>query len=231
MAGKIKFDENRKAKFASREVSRKENTKTKRKFFLIVCEGEKTEPNYFKSLKDNLPKGVLDVYDFEIIGTVHNTKSLVKKAKKLRTDIEKYRSGVIDKLLVVFDKDSFDPQSFNSAILECQNKKDIACAWTNEAFELWYLLHFHYFNTGISRTQYQQKIEENFRAKGLAEYKYRKNSLDMYKLLNLYGNQENAIKYAENLEKIYAGKTDYANQNPCTMVHKLVMELLGLEKE
>jgi hypothetical protein len=53
----------------------------------------------------------------------------------------------------------------------------------------------------------------------------------MYKILNQYGSQENAIKNAERLEGLYAGQYDFANQNPCTMVHKLITELFGLEKE
>jgi hypothetical protein len=45
--------------------------------FLIVCEGEKTEPNYFKSFR--VPKDVIDIY-----GLGANTISLVKEAIKLR---------------------------------------------------------------------------------------------------------------------------------------------------
>jgi hypothetical protein len=231
MAGKVKYDEYVKNRFAYRGTSRKENIKSKRRFFLIVCEGEKTEPNYFESLKDSLPKGVLDVCDFKIVGTGNNTKSLVKKAKQLRIDFEKDTNKPIDKLWVVFDKDSFTPDSFNSAIQECMNKQDIACAWTNEAFELWYLLHFNYYNTGISRRQYQQKIEENFQSKGLQGYTYQKNSTGMYKILNQYGSLKDAIKNAKMLETLYLGQSDFANQNPCTMVHKLVEELFGLKEE
>lgn len=32
-------------------------------------------------------------------------------------------------------------------------------AWSNESFELWYYLHFQYLDTGISRSQYIEKIE------------------------------------------------------------------------
>jgi hypothetical protein len=231
MAGKINFRNEVKQKYAFKGTSRKENIRAKRRFFLIVCEGEKTEPNYFESLKDNLPRGVLDVCDFRIVGTGHNTKSLVKKAKQLRTDIEKDTNRRIDKLWVVFDRDSFTPDSFNSAIQECLKKQDIGCAWTNEAFELWYLLHFNYYNTGISRGQYQKKIEESFQSKGLRDYVYQKNSTEMYKILNQYGSLKDAVKNAKNLEKLYAGQSDFANQNPCTMVHKLVEELFGLEEE
>ncbi|GHT43805.1 hypothetical protein AGMMS49965_18350 [Bacteroidia bacterium] len=228
MAGKINFKNEVKQRYAFKEISRKENIRAKRRFFLIVCEGEQTEPNYFESLKENLPKGVLEVCDFKIIGTGNNTKSLVKEAKRIKKSWEKEVGRPIDKLWVVFDRDSFPPQSFNAAIQQCQNKSDIACAWTNEAFELWYLLHFNFYNTGISRRQYQTKIEENFQSRGLHNYVYQKNSTEMYKILNRYGSLKDAIKNAENLEKLYAGQSDFASQNPCTMVHKLVEELFGL---
>jgi hypothetical protein len=196
-----------------------------------VCEGEKTEPNYFESLKNDLPKGVLDIYDFKILGNGHNTVSLVNGAMALRNKWQAQTNRTVDKLWIVFDKDSFSDQSFNSAIQTCiANSPGVDCAWTNEAFELWYLLHFYYYNTGISRKQYQDLIEDNFKKKGLKDYVYKKNSTEMYSLLETYASRENAIKNAVNLEKLYVGQQNYSVQNPCTMVYKLVAELFGLEK-
>jgi hypothetical protein len=209
---------------------REMDSKSKRRFYLIVCEGEKTEPNYFESLKNALPKGVLSVYDFKIDGTGYNTESLVKKAIELKTAWENQLGGrKIDKLWVVFDIDSFKPKAFNTAIEMCNNQPNVDAAWTNEAFELWYLLHFHFYNTGISRKQYQGLIGANFKKQGLKDYKYKKNSPDMFKLLETYGSRENAIKNAINLEKSYDARADFANHNPRTMVHKLIQELFGLE--
>jgi hypothetical protein len=231
MARKIKIPNHIKKRYERIESIRLEDVKSKRRFFLIVCEGEETEPNYFESLKDDLPKGVLDVCDVKIKGTGNNTASLVRKAMNLRKKWETELNKPIDKLWIVFDKDSFSDQSFNSAIQTClANNPDVDCAWTNEAFELWYLLHFHYYNTGISRKQYQTLIEENFKKKGLNDYTYKKNSVEMYSLLKTYASRESAIRNAMNLVKIYTGQQNYSSQNPCTMVHKLVAELFGLEK-
>jgi hypothetical protein len=52
----------------------------------------------------------------------------------------------------------------------------------------------------------------------------------MFALLETHGSREDAIRNATNLEKNYAGQHNYSTQNPCTMVHKLVAELFGLEK-
>ena len=160
MARKITVPNHIKKWRSREETKRKEETKSKRKFFLIVCEGEKTEPNYFESLKSALPKGVLDVCDFKIIGTGNNTNSLVTKAMQLRGQWQIQTGRTIDKLWIVFDKDSFTPQSFNSAIQTCiANAPNVEAAWTNEAFELWYLLHFHFYNTGINRNNIKSLLK------------------------------------------------------------------------
>jgi hypothetical protein len=178
-----------------------------------------------------LPRGVLDICDFKIVGTGNNTTSLVKKAMALKNEWQIKSNRTIDKMWIVFDRDSFTAQSFNSAIQTCQsNRPDVDCAWTNEAFELWYLLHFHFYNTGISRKQYQDLIEKNFQKQGLNNYQYKKNSTEMFALLETYGSLETAIRNAKKLEKSYTEQHKYATQNPCTMVHKLVAEIMGLAK-
>lgn len=233
MANKIKIQNHIKKRrernnFAS---ERKIDNRVKRRYYLIICEGEKTEPNYFKSLKAALPKGVLDVCEFNIDGTGYNTESLVKKSIEYKASLEKSLERKIDKLWIVFDRDSFEPKAFNSAIQKClNNNPNVEAAWTNEAFELWYLLHFHFYNTPIDRKQYQNLIENNFKKKGLKNYKYQKNSIEMFSLLETYGNREDAIRNAKNLEKIYNQANDFANQNPRTTVHKLILELFGLNE-
>ncbi|MDR0803309.1 hypothetical protein [Fluviicola sp.] len=58
MAKRVKIPVNRLQRFSDRYSKRKINIRNKRKYYLIVCEGTKTEPNYFEALKDDLPKGV-----------------------------------------------------------------------------------------------------------------------------------------------------------------------------
>ena len=230
MARKIKIPNEHLKRFAREEEKRKRDFRTKRQFYLIVCEGEKTEPNYFKGLKEDLPKGVLTYYQIDIEGTGRNTQSLVDEAMRLKLTYEKENSRPIDRLWVVFDKDSFAAQDFNSAIQRCSNSNpEIGCAWSNEAFELWYLLHFHFYNNAINRTDYQQLIEGNLRPHVGEHYRYLKNSEEMNDLLKTYGNQDNAIRNAKSLTQNHEGRQDFANQNPCTMVWKLVEELMGLK--
>lgn len=107
----------------------------------------------------------------------------------------------------------------------------IRCAWTNEAFELWYLLHFNYYNTGISRDQYEKKLEEEIRkASGDGSYSYKKNDKAMFELLQTYGDQQKAIDNAKKLDTLYFDQS-FATHNPCTKVHILIEELLSLAEE
>lgn len=230
MAGKIKIDSVNLKKWERLEEKRKINFKTKRRQYLIVCEGERTEPNYFESLKLTLPKGVLDIANLNIVGKGFNTESLVHKAIELRDKWQKEIGREIDKLWVVFDKDDFPSQAFNNAIQLCRNTPRVEAAWSNEAFEIWYLQHFEYCEASLKRKTYKDRIETHFRNKGFKNFKYAKNRTDMYDLLIQYGNLNFAIKNSKKLELTYSGSIDYSNQNPCTTVYKLVVELLDLEK-
>jgi len=232
MARKVKIPNEQMKRFAREEQRRKQDIRAKRMYYLIVCEGEATEPNYFEGLKQDLPKGVLTAYQIDIEGTGRNTQSLVDEALRLKIAYEKDNTRSVDKLWVVFDRDSFAVNDFNNAINRCaQQNPVLGCAWSNEAFELWYLLHFHYYNNAISRKDYQDLIEQNLQPFLGPDYRYQKNSVEMYALLKEYGSIEDAIRNAKNLESNFAGRLDYANHNPCTMVYKLVYELLQLKEE
>ena len=190
-------------------------------YFLIVCEGAKTEPNYFKSFPKQIGKVV---YDIQFDGGGINTMGVVNKAIEIRDNTkQKY-----DRVWAVFDRDSFKPNVFNSAILKAK-AQGIECAWSNEAFELWYLLHFQNRVTAMDRAQYQKAIEDavNIKmGKGNKKYKYEKNVTNTYDILRKYGNQELAIRYAKSLDNNSIGE-QFANYNPNTQVYKLVEELIG----
>jgi len=201
--------------------------------FLIICEGEKTEPNYFNWYKNELQglKKSLGRYvkidgievqvarlgdDIIIEGKGKNTKSLVKEALLVVQNMvaQKDKRNKMDyQVWCVFDRDSFPAQHFNEAIFLAQNN-DIHVAYTNEAFELWYLLHYDYHDSALSRTQYQKKLSVRLGKP------YQKNSATMYEDL-----QKVAINHALRLLKKYGDRADYANHNPSTTVHLLVEAL------
>ena len=230
MARKIKIPNERLKRFAREEQKRKKNIRNKRKYYLIVCEGEATEPNYFEGLKQDLPKGVLTSYQIDIEGKGMNTQSLLNEALRLKSEYEKNQGRIIDRLWVVFDRDSFSANNFNNAIQRCkENKPEIGCAWSNEAFELWYLLHFQYYENAMSRKDFKGLLENNLKPVLGEDFRYEKNSEQMYDLLKEHGSQEDAIRNGKRLAELYGERQDYANHNPSTMVWMLVEELMELK--
>ena len=209
----------RERKEAKAAKKRKENIREKLVRFLIVCEGKKTEPHYFEALINNFISAVREV---TIEGEGRATVALVDRTQEIKTELERKNAMTFDRVWVVFDKDDFE--DFNEAIKKA-NKLGFHSAWTNEAFELWYYLHFEYLDTGISRSAYIEKLEESFRNRmGDETFKYRKGNPDIYSLLQQYGRENLAKRFAQQLRALYTG-TDYATHKPCTMVDKLVEEL------
>ncbi len=175
-----------------------------RAYFLIVCEGEKTELNYFRRFRVRA-----DVKK-EVLGLGDNTLSLVERTCELKQQDE------YTDVWVVFDRDSFPPERFNEAIA-LAHRRDIKVAYSNEAFELWYWLHFDYQDTGISRANYKAKLTKRL------GFPYEKNALGMYDCL--LPRQPDAIRNARRLLDAYGPAHNPERDNPCTTVHLLVQEL------
>jgi len=221
MARTIKIDNSIKKRF---QFKKEKKSKELLAYFLIVCEGEKTEPNYFRSFPKQVGKFI---YDLQFGGGGISTLKVVEKAIELRADSQqKY-----DRVWAVFDRDSFKSTSFNSAILKAK-ANEIECAWSNQAFELWYLLHFHNRVTAMDREEYQKAIEEavNLKLAKGKNFVYKKNDPDMFSLLNKIGNQDLAIRWAKDLNNKIIDEA-FANYNPATQVFKLVEELTGKSNE
>ena len=204
-------------------LKRFERSNTKRKprtikvFFLIVSEGSKTEPNYFQKFEGQFGN---IIYDIDCEGKGYSTLRVVKEAIKIRdNDPNKY-----NRVWAVFDKDDFPDNDFNDAILLAKSN-DIGCAWSNEAIELWYLLHFQYRNTPMSRNDYKHAIENEINKK-MKNFEYAKNSIEMYDILWKFGNQAQAIENAKKLSQQYNNQ-NFAQHNPRTQVYELVRQLIG----
>ena len=197
--------------------------------YLIVCEGERTGKNYFNGVKRKVEakyKNKIDVknpIELEVIGTGRNTESLISYAARTRS-LSEIPYG---RVWVVFDKDDFSDEQFNNAIYKAK-AEDMDVAWSNEAFELWFLLHFEYLNSAIDRSQYKVKLDEYFSKHGINSGKYEKNLPNIFELLCEGGKLEKAIKWSEKLHKWHREQcvTTESKMNPCTTVYELVGELL-----
>ena len=183
-------------------TTRKVDTRPAQKVFLIVCEGAKTEPNYFRGFK--VAGDVLDVR-----GIGDNTLSLVQQAAALK------EQGEYDQTWCVFDRDSFPADRFNRA-LELARHQGMRVAYSNEAFELWYLLHFAYHDAATARADYGDRLSRHLGSR------YAKNRDDIFDLLE--SRQPDAVRNTEQLMAQYPAPDPEAD-NPSTTVHLLVAEL------
>ena len=181
-------------------ISRKARLKSKRQApanYLIVCEGKKTEPNYFNGLKKKINEkygNKVDVLipNIEVKGTGMNTTSLVKYTQKTVNHANK----VYGQVWVVFDKDDYNDEQFNTAIENCNYK----VAWSNPNFELWLLSHFKKVNRCISKDDVLQELSKEFQKNGLGDYA--KNDEDIFNKVTSEGKLHTAIKNCEYMEEL-----------------------------
>jgi hypothetical protein len=133
------------------------------KRILIVCEGQ-TEKEYFQSF---------DVISLNVV--CENTKGRTKRQliEFCSKTIEKYKSNGItfDEVWCVFDMDVKRGQDeyadFDNAIDSATSKK-YKVAYSNDAFELWFYLHFNFTNQPNHRTFYYAQLSQYF------DYNYEK---------------------------------------------------------
>ena len=197
----------------------------KRRFYLIVCEGEETEPNYFEAIRRCLPREM--VKRVTIQGTGRNTLTLLSYVEKLIEQRRVQNLPPFYEIWVVMDRDSFPAEVFDSAIRQISQRSGERgagkwfAAWSNEAFELWYLLHFTDQTGGpIRREDYAAKLTA-FLAR-----QYTKNAPDMFQLLK--DRPLGAIQRAERGHRIMLRQGIPCHQmNPATTVYQLVRELLS----
>ncbi len=188
---------------------RREDTRVIRDRILIVCEGEKTEPNYFRKFPVDI-----DLVEIDVQGIGANTLSLVEEAVVRRDDALR-KGRPYNQVWCVFDRDVFPAGSFNEAC-RLARANQIRVAYSNQCFELWYFLHFHFNDAALHRHTYGERLT------GLLGQEYRKNDSDMYDLLK--ARQSSAIRNARKLLTRYT-PCNPEKDDPSTTVHLLVEAL------
>lgn len=184
---------------------------------LIVCEGY-TEVYYFQSFR-------LGSLEIECVPTGRSKMSLVKKAEDLSRERE------YEEVWCVFDFDH-DPRNpsqindYNSAI-DSARKKGFSCAYSNDCFELWYLLHFNLVEGRLTRSQISIKLGKLLLVKDYAiQSKKAASAKEIVNKIatNPKANQMSAISNARRLHDNCKNRK-YHEQNPVTLIYKLVQRL------
>lgn len=191
-------------------LSRKTSIREIKQSFLIVCEGEKTEPDYFRAFR-------MTAATVKAVGQAMNTMTLVSKAISIR-EADRQKKRIYDQCWVVFDKDDFPAKDFNQAILFAE-KNGFRVAYSNQAFEYWFLLHYNLYTGALHRNRYAELLTK---LTGMPYTKNEGSGAVMYNLLK--SRQPQAIANSERV------LSEIANGNPAmeessTTVHRLVQEL------
>lgn len=200
----------RKRAHRTSDLRRRQGTRNVKQSFLIVCEGLRTEPDYFNAFR-------MTAATVKAVGQAMNTTGLVNKAIGLR-DAEQKKKRTYDQCWVVFDKDDFPAKDFNQAIA-LAHKNGFRVAYSNQAFEYWFLLHFNLYKGPLRRNRYADMLSQLIGARyskteGFGAVMYNR-------LLHL---QPQGIKNAEAvLAEISHGNP--ASEESSTTVHLLVKEL------
>ncbi|WP_172201088.1 RloB family protein [Campylobacter sp. RM16188] len=218
------------------------NSRSQIQGVIIACEDSVSAPAYFKKIIQELKesKKILPG-SFVIAAHRHSDPSGVLK------DLMEYKQQHIGATYkdfkhrwIVIDRDSsigmqrigHTPNNFNNALKDAK-KNSIEVAYSNDSFELWYLLHFKYIDTAITRDDILKHVikllknqhPQDFKdldEQSIKKVEYVEKIYDRLKSL-----QQKAIQNAENLLKSYP-TLDPANDNPSTRVHELVKILNDL---
>lgn len=191
------------------------------KSFLIICEGLNTEPEYFKSFP--LGNTTLKTH-----GVGRSKTALVKH---IITSVEKEPRARLQEVWAVFDFDRNADQlyaqkrDFDKAI-KLAEKHNIKVAWSNDCFELWFVLHYQLVESNLNRNDFYRILSEKWDCAYHNTGKQGDFCKGIYKRLQQdeLSNQNSAVKHAKKLLKGCKNLTP-ANSAPATTVHFLVEEL------
>ena len=196
-----------------RSYSRKTNQLSQRKKFLLVCEGEKTEPIYFSELQSLLGKLNVNI-QIEPVGS--SISGVYKAAKKLSVQDD------YDFVWIIGDKDEVSNKEFDS-IIHNADADGFYVAYSNQKFELWFLLHFDYLTSSIDRRLYDSMLEAKIRKNcNLPSYHYTKACRGIGKIL--HDRLDTAISNSERLFELHGKGLPPSQRDPVTTVHELIKQ-------
>lgn len=190
-------------------------------YHLIVTEGTETEPAYFRAVRDIINGKYPHRVQLDIIGEGDNTLRLFEKAKeRAEQSPNGYRH-----VWVVFDTDDFPSVHIDRTAELCDKNSSAAiqyhAVWSNQCFELWFLLHFDYVQADLHRQVYRPKLDGHLKRMNAGTYS--KSRSDMYQLLQPY--LKTALANARKLDQINRGKRP-SQAAPGTKVFELVEKLM-----
>jgi hypothetical protein len=190
---------------------------------VIACEGSKTEPGYFESIRKELRLRTLQIIVLRHQGRT-DPRSIIERVVEARQEMKRKQAWTDgDSAWAVFDGDEHieqSPENWKSAIV-LATKQKIQLAITNPCFELWYLIHFQDYCAPITRDRVINLLEKHI-------LKYDKSMCLYPKPLKPL--TEQAIQRAEQIAaQIQRNELDEHSNPCCSGLPKLIQSLLRLE--
>lgn len=202
-----------------RDIEHKEIT-TRKKLYdrvLIVCEGKKTEPNYFDDLVDRCKLSNAMV---EVVGIGMDPSQLVAKAKRWEKE-ERRLGDSYDVVYCVFDRDQH--AHFKSASQDARDAGlKLARSWP--CFEYWLVLHYLYHRTPYSPSGNRSAAQNCVSHLKTYLCRYTKHMTGVYKTL-----EDQLATAKSNAERALSDVVVTGRRNPSTEVHLLVAYLQALK--
>lgn len=203
--------------------SRQRKTKQAQpEYHLIVMDGSKTEPAYFQAVKAKIDEQYRNRISIDIPHkntTAANIQLFYEAVRLAESSPNTYRH-----VWIVYDTDDFPAEYIDRVPKFCRQKKSqetqYHAVWSNQCFELWYLLHFSYMQSDLHRSEYNDKLTKCLNK--LSKSKYNKTREDMYHILRPY--LDTAITNAKRLADVNGNKQP-SQAKPGTRVFEL-MEML-----
>lgn len=204
----------------TRSLSRRGAVKDSAPIYLIVCEGKKTEPEYFNDLRNYERLASITV---KVCGECGSAPiSVVEHSLQLYEEMIK-DGEIVEGIFCVFDKDNHESFFRACALIE-KSKKDkipITAIFSIPCFEYWLLLHFQY-----NRAPFQGKGNASIAGvvcKQLQTYikGYTKGAKGLYASLKC--KQTDAIAHSQ---RAIEDSDATGQDNPSTHIHSLVKQLL-----
>ena len=210
--------------------SGKKNKQPIKPTFRIFCEGEKPEPQYFRSLIDDLFPGKRNLVVIE--DCKPNTPvEIVEAAIQARC-----KGHADDEIWAVYDREAVNkyPHELHKQAADLANSNGIEISITNICFEFWLLLHFEY--TAAQYSSYSDlvknsKLKQHFKNLGLV---YDKATPEVYDKTR--NNLEDAIKRAKqvrntSIKAAEKGKESAHYLNPYINIDTMINSMSSFVKK
>lgn len=189
---------------------------------LIVCEGEKTEPGYFREICDYYK---LNTANVEVYGCGYDPVGVVEFARQ-RYRQEKDAGDPFDRVYCVFDRDDHARYGEALDILTSATPKETYHAIPSvPCFEYWLLLHYVYTTRPYETLPGNSACAQLLKELRTHMKRYRKGKQP------LFATHIDQLEFAmENARRSLEAARQSGTDNPSTHVHELVEFMQGIRE-